>query len=515
MSNSTPAPLAGASLVFLTLGLGMATFMQVLDTSIANVSIPAIAGDLAVSPNQGTWVITSFTVSNAIAMPLTGWLSRRFGEVRLFALSTLLFTLASWLCGLAPNLPLLIAARVMQGAVAGPMIPLSQSLLIGNYPPERKTLALVLWSMTAVVAPIMGPILGGWITDNFTWPWIFFINIPVGLASAFMTWRLLQGRESTIVRQPIDMFGLILLVVGIGALQIMLDKGNEMDWFESNQLIVLGLLALVTLTIFIIWELYEEHPVVDLYLYGQGNFLVGSVVLSFGYMAFFGNLVMLPLWLQTEMGYTATWAGLVTAPVGILPLLVSTALARHMHRLDLRLWGAMSFAIFGLISYWYSGFNTDIGPANIVVPRVIQGLGIVTFFVPLTTLTLAGLPPNMIASASGLMTFTRIIGASFGTSLSITLWERRTAYHHSVLVENATPYSPVTADTLAGLHGAGFDGSNDLAVLDQLAHHQAVMLATNDFFLFSALLFAVLMVIVWFARPSGSAKPAAADSAAH
>ncbi|MCK9283652.1 MAG: DHA2 family efflux MFS transporter permease subunit [Rhodocyclaceae bacterium] len=517
--EAPPPPLHGTPLILLTLALGLATFMQVLDTSIANVSIPAIAGDLAASPNQGTWVITSFTVSCAIGMPLTGWLSRRFGEVRLFVLSCLLFTLASWLCGLAPNLPLLIAARVMQGAVAGPLIPLSQSLLIANYPPERKTFALAVWSMTAVVAPIMGPIMGGWLTDNFSWPWIFYINLPIGVLASFVTWQILKHRETVRVSQPIDTVGLVLLIVGVGTLQIMFDKGNELDWFESSEIIALAVVSVVALTFLIAWELTEQHPVVDLHLYGGRTFFFGSVVISIGYMAYMGNIVMLPLWLQTNMGYTATWAGLVTAPIGILPLLLSTSLARHMHRFDLRLWGTVSFGVFAAISYWYSGFNTDVAVSNIVVPRVIQGIAVVTFFVPLTTLTLAGLPPHMIASASGLMSFTRYLGAGIGVSLSIALWERRTAYHHSTLVENVTPFSPVTADTLSAIHAVGIDAPIDLAVLDRLADHQAVMLATSDYFYFSAGLFVVLMLLVWFARPPKAARAATAtataDAAAH
>ncbi|CAG4882782.1 multidrug efflux system protein [Georgfuchsia toluolica] len=493
-------PLEGSTLVLLTLALALASFMQLLDTSIANVSIPAIAGDLAASPNQGTWVITSFTVSNAIAMPLTGWLSRRFGEVRVFVFATALFTLASGLCGLAPNLGLLIAARVMQGAFAGPMIPLSQSLLISSYPPERKTFALSLWSMTVVVAPIMGPIMGGWITDNFSWPWIFYINLPVGLLAAFLTWQALRDRESAIVRQPIDTIGLMLLIVSVGALQIMLDKGNEMDWFESSEIVVLGLVALLGLIFFVVWELTEQHPVVDLHLFSGRNFFIGSLVFSLGYMAFFANIVILPLWLQTNMGYTATWAGLATAPIGLLPLFLSTLLARHMHRSDPRLWATVAFGVFGATAYWFSGFNTDIAFSNIVIPRFIQGIGILTFFVPLTTLTLAGLPPQLMASAAGLMAFTRFVAASIGVSLSIAYWEHRTAYHHSTLVENATPYSPVTADTLSAAQSVGFDATTGLTMIDRMAHQQAVMLATNDFFLVSAGIFVVLMFSVWFAR---------------
>jgi DHA2 family multidrug resistance protein len=475
--------------------------MQVLDTSIANVSLPSIAGDLAVSPNQGTWVITSFAVSNAIALPLTGWLSRRFGEVKLFTLSTFLFTLASWLCGLAPNLPLLIAFRVLQGAVAGPMIPLSQSLLLSNYPKEKKSIALALWSMTVVVGPIMGPILGGWITDNINWSWIFYINIPVGVVASFLTWQLLKARETETVRQPIDGIGLALLVVGIGALQILLDKGNDLDWFESREIIVLGLVALVALVFFIAWELTEEHPVVDLHLYGKRNFLVGSVILSIGYLVFFGNVVILPMWLQTQMGFTATWAGLATAPIGILPVFLSALVGKNLHRLDLRIWSSFSFGVFAAISFWNSGFNTDVGFWNIVVPRLLMGIGVATFFIPLTSLTLSDLPHKVLASATGLSNFTRILAGSFGTSLSITLWDRRSTVHHSVLTENVTPYSGFTADTLDALRGLGLDTPADNALLDNLVHQQAVMLSTNEIFWLSGCLFLVLMLLVWFARP--------------
>ena len=227
-------PLTGATLALATASLSLAMFMQVLDTTIANVSIPTIAGDLAVSPSQGTWIITSFAVSNAIALPLAGWLARRFGEVRLFVMATLLFTLASWMCGLAPNFQTLIAARVLQGAAAGPMVPLSQSLLLNNYPEHKRGMALALWAMTTTVAPIMGPLMGGWITQNISWPWIFYINVPVGMLCSYVTWQLLKRRETATLRLPIDTVGLILLVVGIGALQIMLDKGNELEGADTD-----------------------------------------------------------------------------------------------------------------------------------------------------------------------------------------------------------------------------------------------------------------------------------------
>ena len=501
MKPETLQPLHGLALVLLTLALGLGTFMQVLDTSIANVSLPAISGDLAVSPNQGTWVITSFAVSNAIALALTGWLSRRFGQVRLFALSTLLFTLASWLCGLAPTLPLLIAARVLQGAVAGPMIPLSQALLLANYPNEKKGLALALWSITVMVAPIMGPIMGGWITDNISWPWIFYINIPVGIFSSFLTWRLLHKRESEMAKLPVDKVGLFLLVLGIGTLQILLDKGNELDWFESRQILLLAITSVVSLVFLAVWELTEDHPIIDLHLFQNRNFLIGVATLSIGYLVFFGNVVILPLWLQTQMGYTATWAGMAAAPVGILSIFITPFGGKNMHKLDLRIWASLSFAVFAGTSFWNSHFNTDTTFWQLITPRLIMGIGVSAFFVPLMSLTLSDIPPNLLASAAGVSNFIRILGGSFGTSLSITLWDRRAAFHHEMMAERVTEYSSTTNDAMATLGGLDQPLSSGYAMLERTMQQQAVMLATNDIFWVSALIFAGLIFLVWFARP--------------
>lgn len=503
-------PLHGTPLFLLTLGLSLGTFMQVLDTSIANVALPAMSGDLAVSPNQGTWVITSFAVSNAIALPLTGWLSRRFGDVRLFVASTLLFTIASWLCGLAPTLPLLIAARVLQGAVAGPMIPLSQSLLLSNYPPEKKGLALALWSMTVIVAPILGPILGGWITDNISWPWIFFINLPVGIVSAFLTWTLIGKRSSATQIVPIDKVGLVLLVLGVGALQILLDKGNDLDWFESGTIVTLAVISVAALCALVIWELTDRHPVVDFHLFGQRNFLVGTIILSFGYLVFFGNVVVLPLWLQTNMGYTATWAGLAAAPIGLLPVFLSAVVGKNMHKVDLRVWATFSFAVFAAVSFWNSNFNSDVTFQQIVIPRLLMGFGVATFFVPLTALTLSGIPHNQLPSATGLSNFSRILAGSFGTSLSITLWDRRADFHHSILASHISAFDPSAGDVLGSLSNP----ATDPAMLNQMINQQAVLMATNDIFWLSGCFFVALMLLVWLARPPKHPVQAA-NSGAH
>ncbi|MBI3563297.1 MAG: DHA2 family efflux MFS transporter permease subunit [Gammaproteobacteria bacterium] len=504
-----PKPIVGSSLALVTVALALGTFMQVLDTTITNVSIPAIAGDLAASPNQGTWVITSFAVSNAIMLPITGWLARRVGEVKLFVSATLLFTLASWACGLATNLPMLIFFRILQGAVAGPMIPLSQSLLLANYPNEKKGMALALWSMTVIVAPIFGPILGGWITDNISWPWVFYINIPVGFFSAFLTWQLLKDRESTITRSPIDGVGLVLLIVGVGCLQILLDKGNELGWFSSSFIVGLAVIATVTLSFFIAWELTAEHPVVDLQLFRKRNFAVGAITLSLAYLTFFGNVVVLPLWLQTQMDYTATWAGLAAAPIGLLSLVFSPMVGRNLHRVDLRLFATFSFLVFAGVSFWTSGFSTDIGYFQLFLPRFIQGIGVAFFFVPLSSMSLSDLSPQQLASGAGLSNFLRILAGSFGTSLSISLWEHRGSLHYSQLAEHVTASNPLTTQALDRLHALGASSEGALAILSRTITKQAVMLATDDIFWLSGCIFFALIAVLWFARPPFRAAGAA------
>src|SRR5579862_4515979 len=433
---SNPVYLTGNKLVLLTFSLSLGIFMNVLDVSIANVAIPTIAGNMAVSADQGTWVITSFAVSQAIMLPITGWLARRFGEVRLFVLSTFLFTITSMFCGLSTSLPMLIFFRVLQGIASGPMIPLSQTILLANYPAHRKGFATSLWAMVAVVAPIFGPILGGWITDNYSWPWIFYINLPVGLFSTIATWLFLKDRDSETIKTPVDVVGLCLLAIAVGSLQILLDKGNDLDWFHSDVILTLTIISFIAFCFLIVWELTDEHPIVDLRLFTCRNFLIGTLALTFGYLVYFSNVVIFPLWLQTQMGYTPTWAGLAAAPVGILPFLLSPFVGMYMHKLDLRIIISVGFIIFSATSFWTSCFYTDVGFAQLIEPRFIQGLGITCFFTPLVTIIISGLPPARIASALGLSNFFRILGGSFGTSISVSMWSRREAFHHSRLVEN-------------------------------------------------------------------------------
>jgi len=493
-------PLSGAPLVIATISLALATFMNVLDTTIANVSIPAIAGNLSVSPHQGTWIITSYAVAMAIVVPLTGWLAKRFGEVRLFVFCTALFSLASWMCGLAQDFNLLLVLRALQGMTAGPMIPLSQTLLLRCYAPEKKGMALAFWSMTTVVAPIIGPILGGYITDEIGWSWIFYINVPVGIVSSMVTWNILKKRESIILRPPIDIVGLVLLVVGVGCVQTMFDRGRDLDWFDSGVIVALAVVAGVALVFFLVWEFYEKHPVVDLTLFVRRNYAVATIALSIGYMAFFAGAVILPLWLQTQMGYTATWAGLAAAPIGVLTLILSPLVGKNLHRGELRGMVCFSFSWFAFVCLWQASFNTEVTFLGLALPRLAQGLAMATFFIPLTTISLAGLPPDRIASAAGLTNFSRILAGGFGTSLVVTLWDDRTIHHKAVLLERINDYNPVTIDAISRMQDAGIPREGALKMLEMSITKQASMLATNEIFYLSAGIFLFLAFFIWFAE---------------
>ncbi|HEY0296313.1 MAG TPA: DHA2 family efflux MFS transporter permease subunit [Bordetella sp.] len=512
----TYPPLKGGKLVLGAVALSTAVFMNVLDTSIANVSIPTISGNLGVSSSQGTWVITSFAVANAITVPLTGWLTQRFGQVRLFLISTLLFVLASWLCGFSPSLEALIAFRVLQGAVAGPMIPLSQTLMLASFPKEKSGMALAFWAMTTLVAPVAGPLLGGWISDNYSWPWIFYINVPVGLLAAWVSWRIYRDRESVTHKLPIDKIGLGLLVVWVGCLQIMLDKGKELDWFESSTIVILAATVIIAFVFFLIWELTDAHPVVDLRLFKVRNFTVGAITLAVAYGIFFGNVVLLPLWLQSDMGYTATYAGMVTAPVGILAIILTPIVGKLLARFDPRLIVTVSFLIFAAVSWMRAGFNTDTDVGTLMIPTVIQGAAMAGFFVPLTAITLSQIEPWRIPAASGLSNFLRLTAGGFGTSIATTLWENRASMHHAQLTEIAKPGQQAFDQTMSTLQSGGYSQTQSLSMIDRIVDLQAFTMSVTDIFFASAMVFLLLTGLVWFSRTrkAGKGGGGAAEAAA-
>ncbi|SLM62545.1 MULTISPECIES: DHA2 family efflux MFS transporter permease subunit [Dickeya] len=481
-----------------TLALSLATFMQVLDSTIANVSLPTIAGNLGVSSDQSTWVITSFAVCNAISLPLTGWLSRLIGQRRLFIVSVMLFSLASFLCGFSRSMTELIVFRAMQGFFAGPMYPMCQTLLLTIFPPSRRNMALALLAMVTVVGPIVGPITGGWITDNYAWPWIFYINVPIGIVACTVVAMQLRDWRDTTQRARVDYIGIALLIAGVGTLQIVLDKGNDLDWFASSEIIALSVVCAVALVAFVIWELGEAEPIVNLRLFADRNFTVGTLSLMLGYAAFFAINVILPQWLQTWMGYTSTWAGMAAAPMGMLPMMLTPIVGRYGNRIDLRLLATLSFVVMGLSCLMRAQFTTEVDFFTIAGVQLFMGIGVAFFFVPLTSILLSNLHGKELADGSGLATFLRVLGGSFASSLTTWMWSHREIYHHAVLSESVSAYHPPAVDYLNQLGGVS---QSTLAQLDKTVQQQAWMASTIDYFHLLGWGFMALIVVIWFARP--------------
>lgn len=506
-----PAPLTGPRLAFVAFALALGTFMMVLDTTIANVSLTTIAGNLGVSSDTSTWVITAFAVANGVAVPLTGWLMRRFGVVRVFCTAVALFTVASFLCGIAWSLPSLIAFRVLQGAVAGPIMPGSQALLIAVFPPDKRSTALGIWSMTTLVAPIMGPILGGYISDNYHWSWIFLINVPFGIFVAITCWANLKTRETPTMKLPIDTVGLILLVIWVGSLQIMLDLGKNADWFNDPMIVMLTIVAAIGFVAWLIWELTDANPTVDLTLFARRNFWIGNLCFSLGYAVFFANILLLPLWLQTQLGYTATWAGLVAAPSGLVAVALTPFVARLSGKFDARLLATVSFAAFALSYYMRSGYTTTASFWDFVVPLLVQGVAMSTFFLSMLTISLDRIPPDRLPSATGISNFTRIVAGSFAASLITTGWDRREALHQNRLAEAIGNGFPLQM-AMEQLQRLGLTATQAAGAVTRQMVGQAYLLASTDLFRLSAWLSGSLILLVWLCRrPSAPSGPVAAD----
>jgi DHA2 family multidrug resistance protein len=505
--------LKGGKLAVTALVLAAGTFMQVLDSTIANVSLPTISGNLGVSTSQGTWVITAFAVANGIGVPLTGWLMGRYGVVKTFVVSVLAFTVASFLCGIAWSLPSLIFFRILQGGVSGPMIPGSQALLISIFPANKRGAALGIWSITTLVAPICGPILGGFISDNYHWGWIFLINVPFGLLVSALVWANMADRETPTRKLPIDTMGLALLIVWVGALQVMLDQGKDLDWFSSTQIVVLAAVAAIGFAAWLIWEMTEEHPIVDLSLFKNRNFALGTLAFCLGYAIFFGNTLLLPLWLQTQIGYTATWAGLVAAPTGVIAVLLTPMSAKLMQKVDARLIASVAFIAFGISYLMRANFTTDAAFIDFVLPLLVQGIAMATFFLAMITILLDGVPPQRIPLASGLSNFARITSGGFAASLVTTLWDRREALHQSRLADGATIFSPAFKGALTNLQHLGLPDLGAKAAVARTMVGQAYLMAADDIFWASGWICLALVGMVWLCRrpASGGGAPVAAD----
>jgi MFS transporter, DHA2 family, multidrug resistance protein len=445
------------------------TFMVVLDSTVVNVSLPYIAGDLSATIDEATWTLTAYLAANAVILPMTGWLGSLLGRKRLLLLSTAGFTLSSLLCGLAPSMPVLVVLRIIQGLTGGTLQPISQAILIEAFPPEDRGKAMSFWGLGVVVAPILGPVLGGWLTDNYSWRWVFYINIPVGVLALVMTQAyvfdppyLARGRGR------IDYRGLTLLAIGIGALQIVLDKGQEEDWFESTVILGLALIAVIAIVAFIVAELRAEEPIVDLTVFRHRGFATGSFIMALVFFVLFASMVLLPVMLQTLMGYPAVQAGMALAPRGLGSFVGMLVVGVLSSRVDARkLLGLGLFGAGGTL-LWFSTMNLDAGYWDFFWPQLVQGLSLSLLFVPLTTITLDGLPPVAIGNATSLYNLIRNLGGSFGIATATTLLSRYSQVNMSRLAEHVDQYSAATRDMLQQLaHGFVASGSDIVTAQQQ------------------------------------------------
>ncbi len=499
--NGKKSAMNGTALALLTLALSLAHFMQILDFTIANVSIPAIAGSLGASTSQATWVITSYGVASAICVPITGWLAKRFGEVRLFLFSTLSFSALSLLCGLAPNLESLIFFRVLQGIAGAPAVPLSQSLLLHCYPREKHALALALWATVSSVAPVIGPLLGGFISDNFYWGWIFLINAPLGLVIVGICVAVLRGKETPRLKTPVNYVGLALLVIGVGALQLMLDLGKEENWFQSDLIIILSIVAVVGISFLVAWELTDKHPILELKLFTSRNFTIALACTSLGMMLSMGAAgVLLPLLLQTRFGYTASMAGMVTAPAGLVPFVLLPFLGKYAHRMDMRILTTISFVGFAVAMFMRSYFAPNIDLKFLLVPQMVQGFAVTFMVMPLTSIAFSGLKPEQLAGAASLYNFIRMLCGSIGVSLVTALWQRRETIHYHRLAEQLSPFNPLVEESLNRLEGLGLNMPQSLKFLSAETLRQASILSAAEIYAAAAMGFLLVGAMCWLVK---------------
>lgn len=507
MRASSPQSLSGIELYIAAILLAIANFVVVLDMTVANVSVSHIAGGLAISLNEGTYVITSYAVAEAIIVPLTGWLAGRFGEVRVFISCIILFGICSLICGLSYTLDMLVIGRILQGLVGGPLMPMTQTLLMKIFPKDKQGAAIGLWSMTTLVAPVMGPIVGGYICDNWAWEYIFFINIPITAFCGFFAIKLLTRFESTTHRLKIDYVGMILLMIWVAALQFMLDEGKKLDWFESTEICLLALVAFVGLISFLIWEFTQEHPIVDLRVFRHRGYTSSVLIISVTFGAFFGSIVLTPLWLQNFMGYTATLSGFTTAAMGTLAIFVAPIVANLAQKYDPRALVFFGICVLATMTLVRAFNTTDMEMMQLYFQILIQGVGLPFFFVPLTTLALASVDHNELAAAAGFFNFSRTLAGAVATSIVTTAWDDYATIFRTDLVGRiATPQQIQALMAQANQH---IDVKSATYILDGILENQAIMLSTNHIFMMSACAFIFSAIIVWMApRPTHAVSPA-------
>jgi len=486
------------------------TLIEIVDTSVVNVSLDHIRGSLSAGIDESTWTITSYLVSNAIIIPMTGWLSRLFGRKRYLIFSISMFTLSSLLCGSAWNLQSLVFFRILQGIGGGALQPISQSILLETFPPRQHGMAMAIFGIGIMFGPIIGPLLGGWITDNWSWHWIFFINIPIGIISILMVlFFIVDPPYMKRLKMKIDYWGLAFLAIGLGCLQIVLDKGQREDWFSSSFIAWLSLTSLVSLIFFVIVEFFTEHPIVNLRIFKKLTFSAGNVVMFFAFFNLLGSIVLLPIYLQTLMGYTSTLAGLVLGPGGIATLIAMPIAGRLVTKINPKAILAFGIIVAAYSTYLMSQFNLLADFNTVIWPRVVLGIGMGFLFIPLTTLTMSAIRKEDMGNASAIYNLLRNLGGSFGVAFVTTMLARRAQLHQVNLVEHLTPFDTNYQLTLSRadqfLQHMGFDASTaqqgSLSVIHGQLLRQASMLSFNDaFHLLSVLLICTLPLLLLIRR---------------
>ena len=520
--NPPPVPQTGKWLV--ALAVILPTFIEVMDTSVVNVSLPHIQGSLSAGVDEVTWVLTSYLVSNAIIIPITGWLSSVFGRKRYLIFSVTLFTLSSLMCGAAPSLETLVVARVFQGLGGGGLQPLSQAILLEAFPVAEHGMAMAVFGMGVVFAPILGPVVGGWITDNWSWRSVFYINLPVGMLAILLAVLLIH--DPPYIRRAklhIDKWGLFLITVGLGCLQIVLDKGEREGWLDSTFIVVLTGVAVVSLVAFVFVELHSEHPVVNLRVFKDRTFAVGNIAMFVGFFCLFGAIILLPLYAQTLMGYTAVWAGMLLGPGGVASLMIMPVAGTLMKRgVNPRLILAFGLSIMAYSLWLMSGFDLQANFSFIAWPRIVQGFGLGLFFVPLAASTYVNVPREEMGNASGVFNLLRNLGGSFGVAFSATLLSQRSQLHQTFLVEHITPFNPNLHAYLDHLtrwlpgRGPAAEGSSVLlAGVYREVLRQSSMLAFNDVFWIFTWFTAILVPMTLLMRPPRSGAQSVAAPSAH
>jgi DHA2 family multidrug resistance protein len=494
-----PAPetaeLKGVVLVAVITILAVGNFLAVLDLTITNVLVPHIAGALGASPSDGTWVITGYGMAEAITVPLTGWLAARFGPEKVFALCLAGFGIFSVLCGLSPSLDILIFFRIVLGVCGGPLIPLSQALILKLVPQRHVNVAMIAWAMTSIIAPISGPVLGGLIGDNWGWQWAFYFKVPLTFVVAFFAWRILIPHGAPAAKAAIDYVGLLLLICWVGALQVMLGNGQDDDWFSSGFIVILFIMAAVCFIAFVIWELTDDAPIVDLRIFRNRAFSVSMVVVALAYGVVFGTIVLIPLWLQTSMGYTSTLAGYNSAFMGISSVFTAPVASLLMKRLDHRLIISIGLMAGTGTCMLYVGYDDQISFWQMVWPQLLLGFAAVMVMIPLIDMSVSSLPPADIAAAAGQFSFIRTLASALSAAAVVAYWNDRIRNDGAVLASNLQ--GPQALLNGAAAHGVGQHQA--LSLLDLMVQRQSVMLATNDTFLILAAMMAASAAIVWIA----------------